>query len=154
MSADALTLVRQRALGLLARREHSRAELTQKLSGVGTPAEVDAVLTHLSALDLQSDARMAESYVRAKAARLGSARLRYELKQRGISDELIAAALSCGIDETEDEYSRARAVWRGKFKAPPQDAREWSKHARFLAGRGFSPEIIRKILKEPFDDAT
>ena len=138
--------LRQRAVRLLARREHTRAELFRKLAPHGTPEEIEIVLTELAANGLQSDARFAESYVRSQAARLGAARLRQTLRTKGVAAELIDSQLA-GAD-LPDEMERARALWARKFTAPPTDAREWAKQARFLQGRGFSAEIIRKLLKD------
>ena len=139
--------LRQRAIKLLARREHSRAELARKLAALGSHEEIDAVLAELSQSGLLSDARYAEAYVRANAARFGSARLRQSMRQKGIDGELIETHLS-GAD-TGDELARARAVWARKFAAAPTGAKEWARQARFLQGRGFSTDIIRKLLKEP-----
>ena len=101
--------------------------------------------------DLQSDARFAESYVRSKGARLGSARLRRELIDRGVAVELIDAALAQSLDE--DDLSRARQVWAQRFGELPTDHREWARQARFLQSRGFSTDVLRKVLKEPFDES-
>jgi regulatory protein len=81
-----------------------------------------------------------------RAARFGAARLRLELGRKGVSAELIAASLedNCSSGELE----RARDIHRRKFAEAPQDAREWARQARFLQGRGFSSEIIRRVLKE------
>lgn len=132
-----------RAVGLLARREHTRAELARKLAPHGTPEEIDTVLTELALTGLQSDARFAESYVRGHAARLGAARLRQTLRTKGVAAELIDAQVA----DLPDESERVRAVWARKFSAPPADMREWARQARFLQGRGFSVEAIRKLLK-------
>ncbi len=132
-----------RAIGLLARREHTRAELARKLASQGTPEEIDTVLTELAYTGLQSDARFAESYVRSHAARLGAARLRQTLRTKGVAAELIDAQVA----DLPDESERVRAVWARKFSAPPADMREWARQARFLQGRGFSVEAIRKLLK-------
>jgi regulatory protein len=137
--------LRQRAVRLLARREHTRAELLRKLAPHGTPEEIEIVLTELAANGLQSDARFAESYIRSQAARLGSARLRQSLRTKGVSAELINSQLA-GAD-LPDEMARAQALWTRKYSAPPTDAHEWAKQARFLQGRGFSAEVIRKLLK-------
>ncbi|MBS0356553.1 MAG: recombination regulator RecX [Proteobacteria bacterium] len=136
----------ERALRCLAQREHSRAELARKLGALGSPEEVDAELDRLADLGLLSDARFADAYVRAKASRFGAARLKLELSRRGVSSELIGDA----IDENagESELERARDIHRRKFTTPPADAREWARQARFLQGRGFSTEIIRRVLKE------
>jgi len=142
--------LKARALRLLSGREHSRAELTRKLGSETNRDEVDALLDHLESLDLLSDARFAESYVRSRQARLGSRRLRMELKQKGVPDHLIDAALEDATDT--DDTTRAREVWQKKFGRQPADAREWAKQARFLQGRGFAAEVIHKILKERNDE--
>ena len=136
--------LRQRAVSLLARREHTRAELARKLSPHGTSEEIATVLNELARTGLQSDARFAESYVRSQAARLGAARLRQTLRTKGVTAELIES----GLIDLPDEMERAREVWEKKFPAPPTDAREWAKQARFLQGRGFSSEVIRRLLRD------
>lgn len=137
--------LRQRAIRLLARREHTRVELERKLAPHGEPEEIEAVIAELARADLQSDARFAESYVRSQAARLGAARLAQSLRTRGVDAALIAAQLDSA--ELPDELERAAAVWTKKFIGPPADRREWAKQARFLQGRGFSSETIGKLLK-------
>lgn len=137
--------LRQQAIRLLARREHTRAELARKLAAHGTPEEIDAVLAELQSCHLQSDSRFAESYVRNHAARLGAARLRQTLKTKGVTGELIEAQLA--QDVLPGEFERARAVWSRKFSSAPADARDWARQARFLQGRGFAGDIIRQVLK-------
>lgn len=130
---------------MLARREHSRAELTRKLSDDGSQEEIQAVLDRLEQTGLLSDARFAESFVSSRAARVGNARLRHDLRAKGVADDLVAAALPA---EADSEIGRAREVWRRKFDAPPGDRNEFARQARFLQSRGFAADIIRKVLKE------
>lgn len=141
MSVD----LKSRALRLLARREHSRAELMQKLATDGTREDIQTVLTQLEQSGLLSDARFAEAYVSSRAARTGSAKLRHGLRARGIADEIIAAALPAA---EKDEIGRAREVWRRKFGAAPADRADYARQARFLQQRGFAADIVRKVLKE------
>jgi regulatory protein len=136
--------LRQKAIRLLARREHTRAELARKLAPLGTEEEIETVLNELTRSGLQSDARFAESYLRSQAGRLGAARLRQTLRSKGVAADLVEAQ----VTDLPAELERAQAVWRKKFAAPPADAREWAKQARFLQGRGFSAAVIRKLLKE------
>lgn len=143
--------LRERALRYLAQREHSRAELARKLAQHGDSGEIDTVLDRLVELELLSDARFAEAWVRSKAARFGSARLRHDLASRGVAAELIEAAL--GGERGGDDLARARQVWQAKFHQAPQDAREWARQARFLQGRGFSAAVICKLLKETPDES-
>jgi regulatory protein len=139
--------LRQRAIRLLARREHTRAELARKLAPLGTEEDIDAVLAELSASGLLSDARAASAFVRSNAARFGAARLRQTLRRKGVDSHLIESQLADA--EMPDELSRAREIWAKKFSAAPQDAKEWARQARFLQGRGFSTDVIRRLLKEP-----
>lgn len=148
--------LRLRAVGLLARREHSRAELATKLAPLGTSEEIGTVLDRLEQTGMLSDARAANAYVRGHAVRFGVAKLKHSLRSKGISDELIAASLA--QEGMADEWQRARELWRRKFggRQPAahaaRDAREWARQARFLQSRGFSVEIIRKLLKTPDDE--
>lgn len=128
---------------LLARREHTRAELERKLSSHASRDEVAVVLDRLQQRNLQSDARFAETYVSARQARFGSFKLRHDLRARGVADELIDRVLA---RPGEDELARAKEVWQRKFDGPPVDAREFAKQARFLHSRGFGANILKKLL--------
>ena len=143
--------LRERALRHLARRDHSRAELARKLSAHGDADEIEAVIERMGELGLQSDTRYAEAFVRGKAGRFGASRLRSELARRGIDRDLIDEAIAGEC--VESEADRARAVLRARFTEPPADAREWARQARFLQTRGFAPDLIRKLLKEPYDES-
>jgi regulatory protein len=46
----------------------------------------------------------------------------------------------------ETDLEAARAVWLRKFGAPPRDAAERGKQMRFLAGRGFPADVVRKVV--------
>jgi regulatory protein len=139
-----LTL-RVRAMRYLARREHSRAELQQKLQAhVQEGEDLAAVLDELEKRNWLSDARAATQLVEAKRNRFGSQRIAHELRQRGIGEDMIAAAMP---ELKVSELETAREVWQRKFGKPPQDAREQARQMRFLQSRGFSTEVILKVLK-------
>ena len=137
----------------LARREYSRAELRGKLlphvpteedfEPVAT-VNLDALLDDLTARGWLSDARAATQFVHAKRSRFGTQRIAHELRQRGIGEELISAALPA-LKESEPEA--AREVWQRKFGSLPQDAKEKARQVRFLQSRGFSLETIFKVLR-------
>ena len=138
--------LRARALRLLARREHSRAELRAKLAlGVEDAEAAEAIDRLLDALEgerLLSDARYAQARVESRAARYGNARLRQELRQCGIEGEAATAALAAGGNERE----RCRAVWLKKYGTAASDAAERAKQMRFLQTRGFAMETIRQVI--------
>lgn len=137
--------LRNRALGLLARREHSRIELQRKLVAYAEePQELIDLLDDLARRGWLSDARFAEALVHDKQAKFGSARLIYELRERGVEESVIRAQLD-GLKESELE--RAHQVWQSKFGVLPEDAKARAKQMRFLQSRGFSLEVIGKIMR-------
>ena len=134
-----------RALDYLARREHSRLELEKKLTPYApTLEELSFVLDSLEQCGLLSAGRMVEQVVHVRRSKFGSRRIVHELQQKGIDEDLIAAALP-HLKETELET--ARTVWRKKFGAMPINAKERAKQIRFLMSRGFTSEIIRQVLQ-------
>ncbi|HWR77042.1 MAG TPA: recombination regulator RecX [Thiobacillus sp.] len=136
--------LRERALRLLARREHSRAELVRKLERAGfVRDDIAPLLDAFEAQNWLSDRRFAESYVADHRARAGSVKLAYDLRQRGVSDSIIESVLG---DNRDSELQRAREVWQKKFGAAPTDAAEKAKQMRFLQSRGFTPEVIRRAI--------
>ena len=139
--------LRERALRLLARREHSRFELARKLGQAGfAQHDINVLLDEFEEKNWLSDSRFAESFVADHRARAGSVKLAYDLRQRGVSDAIIEDVLSKNRDS---ELERAREVWRKKFRSAPENANETVKQMRFLQGRGFTAEVIRKTLTPP-----
>jgi regulatory protein len=135
--------LRARALQALARRELSRAELHAKLlCHVSETDNLTALLDDLEKRGWLSDARALEQTVRIRSTRFGTQRIAHELRQKGISDELISAAIP---QMKEGELEAARAVWQRKFVSPPQDQKEKAKQVRFLQSRGFSMDVIFKV---------
>ena len=134
-----------RALKCLAAREHSRLELTRKLAPhAETPEQVDQALDDLQAKGLLSNERFAESMVRRKAARFGTARLKAELAQHRLSAE-ITQPITQQLQATE--FERAQALWQRRFGELPDSLEARAKQMRFLAGRGFSGEVIRQVMR-------
>jgi regulatory protein len=136
--------LRVRALQLLTRRDHSRAELKGKLAAEAeSEEELDHVLATLQSERLLSDERYAAQRVAARGSRYGNARLKQELRQKGVTDEDIDTALPEAGDETE----RCRAIWAKKFGHLPETAEDRAKQMRFLQYRGFSGEAIRRVMR-------
>ncbi len=135
------------AITMLARRDFGRVELGRRLlRRCGEPhsgTAVEQVLDYLQAKGLLSEERFTQEFVRARAGRFGPVRLRHELLRRGIEEAGIEAALQ---KHQGDEYATAFAIWRKRFKSACRDPRELARQSRFLAGRGFSHEVIRRVL--------
>ena len=139
--------LRERALRLLARREHSRAELAGKLRTYASPQEdLEALLEDLSRRRLLSDERYAESRAHALSRKYGAARIAHELRAKGLDKELAEQASGAA---RATEVDRAREVWLRKFRVAPKTREERAKQMRFLQSRGFSFDAIRAVVGGP-----
>jgi regulatory protein len=144
--------LRTRALQWLANREHSRHELRTKLLRAAqehddAAAQIDALLDHLIAQGLLNERRFVESRVHARQARLGTRRIEYELRQHHVAlDPALQAQLRAS------ELARAREVWRKKFGCQASDAAGHARQARFLFARGFSADVVHKLVSSDHDD--
>jgi len=146
--ADSL---RDRALRLLARREHTRAELARKLSVHSEdPGEVERVLDDLEQRGWVSERRVVEQRVHTLRKRYGARRIERDLRQKGVTDDAVAAALA-GLKG--GELAAAREVWRRKFggRQPGRPA-DRARQVRFLQGRGFDLEVVLKVIKGGEED--
>lgn len=173
--APARLSLKARALKLLAQREHSRLELRRKLlphaqafcqardqaleaapqaaepaaEPPDTPNQcLDKLLDWLQAHRYLSEERFVESRLHARAARFGNSRIKMELAQHGLA---LDAEQAAQLRTTELE--RARALWQRRFGSPAADPAGRAKQMRFLAGRGFSGETIRRVVQGLDDDA-
>jgi regulatory protein len=161
-----------RSLLWLAQREHSRLELERKLRKVARAqfareraavqneladadvhnsadpspalspeAQVQATLVWLQERGYLSDVRFVESRVHVRAAKFGSLRIQQELAQHGL-----ALTPQAAHQLKDSETQRAHAVWQKKFGVPAHTPQEHARQMRFLAGRGFHHEVIRRVL--------
>ena len=168
-----------RALQWLAQREHSPNELRAKLlriagrdaeppsaaphaasdaashaappvdaqPPVDAAAEVDALLDWLTARGYLDAHRFVEGRVHARGQRFGNLRIQQELKAHGLTlDAEAALALKTS------EFERALEVWRKKFGSASVDAAGRARQARFLSGRGFSADVVRRVVRHSDDD--
>jgi regulatory protein len=138
------------AMDLLARREHSRAELRDKLARRDYDnADIDAALDRLTGEGLADDGRFVSSFVAARIRKgQGPIRIRAELQERGVATALVAAALA----EPHDWLALARDVRQRRFGAAlPADRAAQARQGRFLEYRGFTAEQVRAALKPPRD---
>lgn len=140
------------AMNLLARREHSSRELKNKLLKREFATEqIEEAVTTLQQEGLQSDARFAEAYVHMRTHRgYGPYRIRMELEERGISDQLIGQYLQ----EQDVAWQQCLVdAWRKKFRGRyPSEAAEYKKQMDFLQYRGFSLKQINMLLRKKLDE--
>ncbi|MEH6625128.1 MAG: regulatory protein RecX [Motiliproteus sp.] len=141
-----------RAYGLLARREHSRRELQDKLRRyTDAEQELQLLLDSLTQQGLQSDQRFAVSFVRSRVNRgHGLIRIRQDLKKRGLSTELVSQVL---IEAEADWYQLALQVRIKRFGAAAvNDRKEYARQVRFLLYRGFNQDQIHYAMTVSEDE--
>lgn len=146
LPAESLSLY-ERAIALLARREHSRVELARKLaarlSDEETPEAIEPVLDRLVSEKLLSDRRYAEVLGHSRAGRHGSLRLRQDLARSGVSEADAATALN---EACAGDLAACRAVWLKKFGVFPIDLKDRARQTRFLLSRGFPAAAVAKVI--------
>ena len=103
------------------------------------------MLTGLKQKNQLSEERFAEERARRLSRKYGAARIRQDLKAKGVSEELIERV------SPTDELERARAILERKYRVPASSREERAKRMRFLQSRGFSFEIIFKLLSARSD---
>lgn len=147
-ASDERAALREQALGLLARREHSQYELRLKLWRRGFEDDlVDEVISELRDEDLLSDARYAEAYVASRVSRgFGPIRIRGELQQRGVDEALAEDAVANA--DCDWEANAADQLRRRFGDEPADDQRERQRQYRYLANRGYASDHIRRVLDE------
>ena len=146
LDADPVTRARDTAFRLLTRREHSRAELHNKLTARGYDSGiVDDLLESLAAEDLVSDCRYAQALVAHRVnTGYGPQRIMMELKDKGVASEIIDQTLSLAELDWDEllrvQHNRKFGISNaGSFK-------EWSRRAQYLDRRGFSTDTIRRVM--------
>lgn len=133
--------LKTRALRYLVRREHSRAELERKLAPhAESPEALNAVVDLLLSKKQLSDERFAEERARSLSRKYGAARIRQDLKARGVTDEIAGRVSEAG------DLERAKAILARKYRDAAATREEQARRARFLQSRGFSYDVIRRAL--------
>lgn len=144
---------------MLAGREHSRTELAGKLArkaskigrsngrrGSDTAASVDVVLDELEEQGLLSDPRFVATVIRSRAARgYGPFYIQQELRSKGVDAELVEQSDAW---QEHDWQEIAQSVVARRHPEAHADQQSWSKALRFLQRRGFSGDVVRKVLKD------
>ena len=147
MSDDLSSLIYNKSLDLISRREHSRGELYLKLIKRYADAQelINETLDKLDQNKLLDDARFAEMYVMARAKKgFGPKRIKMELQQKQVESIEITNA----IDAFEGWDEILKHELYKKYKQPTEDFREVMKRKQFLFNRGFSQDQIESVLDQ------
>jgi regulatory protein len=140
------TEARKKAMDYLARREHGRAELINKLTKFGfEAATADDAVAQLVEDNLQSDQRFVELFIASRISQgKGPIKIRTDLRERDIGGGIVDIGLE---DSDQDWYASARAVREKKFGLErPSDFNEKARQMRFLQSRGFDTDQIQAAV--------
>jgi len=154
-STDQETRAREVVLRKLSAQARTRHELDKALRAKDVPAQVaNQVLDRMADVGLVDDASFAHDWVNSRQQRrqLSRRALGRELKDRGISQDQIDAALA-GVG-SEQEYSSAlELAWRRRRAMSDDVSREvaYRRLSGVLARRGFEPGLISRVLAEVVD---
>ena len=152
--------LKARALRLLSLGEYSRKGLAVKLAESEARwgklggdqanqnpetrnAQIEAVLDDFEARGWLSDDRFAEALVRRRSERYGIRKIADELDRAGVD---LKRSVKLLADLKESEFQRAFDLWSRKYGAHAQDQKERARQYRFLASKGFSSEVVSKVI--------
>ena len=152
--------LKARALRLLSLREYSRKTLAAKLAesearwarlgaeqleqtSQATTLSIEAVLDDFETRGWLSDERFAEALVRRRSERYGTRKIADELERAGVDSQQSAKLLGA-LKETE--FQRAYDLWTRKYGEKAQDQKERARQYRFLASKGFSSDVVARII--------
>ncbi len=145
--------MRQRALEYLGKREYSYVELSHKLKPYAESEdpreEIKVILDDFVERKWLSDARFAEQITHVRQRKFGANRIANELREKGVSDALIADAMA-SIEG--NEFDNALNVWQKKYGKVAESREEWAKQARFMQSRGFGFDVIKQVLSNEQDN--
>lgn len=139
-------LVYATAMRMLAAREHSTAELRAKLvKKSDDQAAIAKLIDEFTEAGYLNDERFAEIFVRQKSqVGKGPYVIRQLLKAKGIGEQHIAAAFN---NNDSDWFELAMLAYQKKFRTPIEDIKDKAKRQRFLMSRGFSSDVISKVIE-------
>jgi regulatory protein len=140
------------ALRILTGRDHSEYELTRKLKQRGFIAEdIEKAISECIRLDYINDERTAGVYIRQLIRKgYGVRRIRHDMDKKGLKGKQVQNLLSKTFSDADEHDSAVRVLKKNirRFERESDPRKRRDKIFRFLYGRGFSQEIIRKILKK------
>jgi len=149
--SEELLKAKRTVLYLLKYRARSRKEILDRLKRKNfSQNTIDQVLDYCNKFDLIDDEAFASSWMNSRLRKpLGLRRISFELKIKGISDEIIQQSKD-KIRENYNEYETVSDLAKDKFKKlknlEPNKAK--SRVYGFLLRRGFSPDIVNEVISQ------
>ena len=145
MTDEIFSLMYNKALDIISRREHSEKEIREKLYKKFNDHKVsELVITSLIEKGLVNDHRFAEMYIIARKRKgFGPKKIAYELLAKGVSDDISSQALN----EEGGWQIAALNAFNKKYKNGIADNfKEMNKQKIFLQNRGFTFEEIDSVF--------
>ncbi|NLY85096.1 MAG: hypothetical protein GX077_01925 [Tissierellia bacterium] len=138
------------ALRLLSYRARSEKEIYDALKRKGFDDNIiEDTIYYCKEKEYLNDRDFAESFVRDKInfSKLGPERIRYELRLKGISEDIINRVLRVSRDE---QFETALELGKKRIRLYKDDTKDakYRKLSGFLQRKGYSYEIVSKVLKE------
>ena len=145
-----LKRARDRALYLLQSQGRTQAEMIKKLKDDGYSQSVtERVLSFLQEYHFIDDNAYTENYIHVNKGRKSKRQITYELQQKGVDRDQIRQMLE---ENPVDEEETVRALLKKKTGGRiPEDKKEIQKLAAFLGRKGFSFEVISRVLRDVAD---
>lgn len=138
--------LKNKALDFLSRRDYGYNELYVKLQKYSQNLDqIKLVLDDLKCKNFLSEKRYINSYLHNKQAKYSLRKIRYDLLQKNVDYDVLEEVLA---DNQADEYEVAYNIWQRKFGIPANDNKQRQRQIRFLQSRGFSLDIIAKIINK------
>lgn len=138
------------ALRLLSIRPRSEKEIRDALKRRGYNENIiENTINLCKEKDYINDREFAETFIRDKInfSKYGPERIKYELKLKGISDDIINRVLRINRDE---QYEMALELGKKRLRLYRDDSKDakYRKLNNFLQRKGYSYDVISKVLKE------
>ena len=146
MTSEAFIVIYNKGLDLVSRREHSRHELMQKLNQrfPETMPIIEQVLDKLSINNILDDERFTEMYLNSRARKgFGPKKIEMELYSKKVDSAFVNSAIEAYENWNENAANELQKKFKGN---KPIDYQSKMKQKQFLYNRGFSSQIIEKIL--------
>ena len=101
---------------------------------------MQSLLLELQQKKQLSDERYAELRAHCLSRKYGAAKIRQDLRAHGIAGDVVSQI------SFEDQLQKAKAILARKYREAATTREEKARRARFLQSRGFSYEIIRRLV--------
>lgn len=149
--AELVSKAREKALKLLEYRARSRAEIARRLIRAGFAEDVvEETLERLEGLGFVNDEEFSRTWVnhRLGGKPMGRARIRWELRQKGVPNDVVEEALSAVDADTEHQSAMDAARRRWEKDNDPDERSKRRRLASYLRRQGFGWDTITEVLNE------